>query len=106
MFYYFYLISFRELAKKIDRAVNNKTDFFENRRKPDIQTTMLVDSLNSFNKIEKVILNSYPLQLIYLDESITEEQKKEFLNRFHFKYIPLEERFLVSNKFNTVRNLL
>lgn len=82
--------------------MNNKTDFFQNRRKPDLQASLLVESLKSMEKIGKHLMNNYPLKLIFLDEKITEEQKQEFLNRFYFKNVPIEERFVESNKFNSV----
>jgi hypothetical protein len=85
--------------------MNNKTDFFQNRRKPDLQATLLVESLKSFEKIGKHILNNYPLKLIFLDEKITEDQKQEFLNKFYFKNVPQEDRFVESNKFNAVKKL-
>ena len=65
---------------------------------------MLVESLKSFEKIGKHISNNYPLNLVFLDEKITEEQKEEFLKKFYFKNVPLEERFIESNKFNSVKN--
>jgi len=83
--------------------MNNKTDFFLNRRKPDLQASLLVESLKTVENIGKHILNNYPIKLIFLDEKITEEQKNEFLNRFYFKNVPLEERFIESNKFNSVK---
>jgi len=90
------------LIKKVDRAINNKTDFFQNRRNPDIQAKFLVESLSSYGKIDKNLLNTYPLHLIYLDEKITEEQSEVFMDRFNFKDIDLEMRIFHLQRFSAV----
>ncbi len=92
--------------KKVDRAINNKTDFFQNRRNPDIQAKFLVESLTSFGYVGKNLFNSFPLQMIFIDQKITDEQSKIFLDRFNFKHIDESLRFFEIKKFESVRNKL
>lgn len=88
--------------KKVDRAINNKTDFFQNRRNPDIQAKFLVESLTNFGYLRKNLFNTYPLQLIYLDEKITEDQSKIFLDKFNFKHVDETLRYNEIQKFESV----
>lgn len=90
------------MIKKVDRAINNKTDFFLNRRNPSIQSKFLVESLASLGYVRKNLFNTFPLQLIFFDEKITEEQSKIFLDRFNFKHIDETMRFFEIKKFESV----
>jgi hypothetical protein len=67
---------------KIDRTLNNKTDFFTNRRKADPVAKQLAYSLDNVKMIQEFGANIFPPNLIFFDESLKKEQIEEFIAKF------------------------
>ena len=67
---------------KIDRTLNNKTDFFTNRRKPDPVAKQLAHSLDNLKMIQEFGANIFPPNLIFFDESLKKDQIEQFIAKF------------------------
>jgi hypothetical protein len=93
------------MISKLDRAINNKTDFFQNRRAPDPLAKQLVESLDSFKQMSHFEEHAFPPNLIYYDEDLNSEQIEEFISRMNFKNLKTYDKYKQKTELRKVHSL-
>jgi hypothetical protein len=89
----------QKLTRTLDRAMNSKTDFFHNRRRADPLARELIDSLGAFKDLDYLSSNFFPVQYIYFDQILTQDQIRSFLSTFKMENIPADEKFYYKSEF-------
>ena len=94
---------FSQLAEKLDRALHSKTDFFSNRRSTDPIVRQMVNNMKSFKNLQHLNVSIYPTHLIYMTESLEENQIDEFITRIRMDNYKSTEKFMKKMEFRNVK---
>jgi hypothetical protein len=87
------------MAQQIDRAMNSKTDFFENRISPDPLAVQLVNSLQSFKEIRFFGDNFFPVSMIFFDEKLDENKIQTFISKMKLENLKSSDKIMQKVEF-------